>query len=101
SIWLYSEDRTSIVCQQLYVKAENTWYKDIELFKKDFHDYFFSLLLNPVIIANDAETHKATSCFTETYLKPLGIKSMLDVPIVYKGVTIGVICIENLTQREW
>ena len=101
SIWLYSEDRTSIVCQQLYVKAENTWYKDIVLFKKDFHDYFFSLLLNPVIIANDAETHNATSCFTETYLKPLGIKSMLDVPIVYKGETIGVICIENLTQREW
>ena len=101
SIWLYSEDRTSIVCQQLYVKAENSWYKDIELFKKDFHDYFFSLLLNPVIIANDAETHKATSCFTETYLKPLGIKSMLDVPIVYKGETIGVICIENLASRKW
>ena len=101
SIWLYNEDRTSIVCQQLYIKQEDTWHKDIELFKKDFHDYFFSLLLNPVIIADDAETHTATSCFTETYLKPLGIKSMLDVPIIYKGETIGVICIENLTSRKW
>ena len=101
SIWLYNEDRTSIVCQQLYIKQEDTWHKDIELFKKDFHDYFFSLLLNPVIIGDDAETHTATSCFTETYLKPLGIKSMLDVPIIYKGETIGVICIENLTSRKW
>ena len=101
SIWLYNEDRTSIICQQLYIKSENTWYEDIELFKKDFHDYFFALLLNPIIVANDAETHKATSCFTDTYLKPLGIKSMLDVPIIYKGETIGVICIESLTQRNW
>ena len=101
SIWLYSNDRSSIVCQQLYVKKEDTWYQDIELFKKDFQPYFFSLLLNPIIIADDAETHPATSCFTESYLKPLGIKSMLDVPIVYKGETIGVICIESLTLRKW
>ena len=26
---------------------------------------------------------------------------MLDVPITYKGEMIGVICIENLKQRNW
>jgi PAS domain S-box-containing protein len=101
SIWLYNKDRTSIICEQLYIKSENTWYEDIEILKKDFHDYFLALLLNPVIIANDAETHQATSCFTNLYLRPLGIKSMLDVPITYQGETIGVICIESLTKREW
>jgi len=98
SIWLYNEDRTSIICQQLYIKSEDTWYQNIELFKKDYKPYFFALLLNPIIIADDAETHQATSCFTESYLKPLGVKSMLDVPIMYKGETIGVICIESLTS---
>jgi len=101
SIWLYNKDRTSIVCQQLYIKSEDTWYQDIELFKKDFQPYFFALLLNPIIVADDAETHEATSCFTEGYLKPLGIKSMLDVPIIHKGETIGVICIESLIKRKW
>jgi len=101
SVWLYNEDRSSIVCQQLYVKSENSWYQNIELHKKDYLDYFLALLLNPVIVANDAETHQATSCFTESYLKPLGIKSMLDVPIVYKGDTIGVICIESLEPKMW
>lgn len=101
SIWLYNKDRTSIICQQLYIKEEKTWYQNIELFKKDFQEYFFALLVNPIIIADDAETHKATSCFKETYLKPLGIKSMLDVPIFYRGETIGVICIESLTKRKW
>lgn len=101
SIWLYNEDRTSIICKQLYIKNENNWYENIELFKKDFPPYFTALLLNPIIVADNAETHPATACFTENYLKPLGIKSMLDVPIIYKGETIGVICIENFLERKW
>ena len=101
SIWLYNEDKSEIICEQLYVKSESSWYQNTILHKKDFQPYFLALLENPIIIANDAETHQATSCFTETYLKPLGVKSMLDVPIIYKGETIGVICIESLTLREW
>jgi len=101
SIWLYNEDKTSIVCEQLYIKEEDTFYQNIELFKKDFNRYFEHIILNPIIIANDAETHPATKCFAESYLKPLGIKSMLDVPIIYKGNVIGVICIESLSSREW
>jgi len=101
SIWLYNEDKSKIICEQLYIKSENTWYQDIILYKKDFQPYFLALLENPIIVANDAETHQATSCFTEGYLKPLGVKSMLDVPIIYRGEIIGVICIESLTLREW
>jgi PAS domain S-box-containing protein len=59
------------------------------------------LELNPIIIADNAETHIATSCFTEGYLIPLGIKSMLDVPIVYRGDIIGVVCIESKSPRNW
>lgn len=101
SIWLYNNDKTSIICQQLYIKSEDNWYQNIELFKKDFTPYFDHLLIDPIIIANDAETHSATSCFVDSYLKPLGIKSMLDVPIIFRGNVIGVICIENLTSRKW
>jgi PAS domain S-box-containing protein len=101
SIWLYSDDKNSIICQQLYVKSEDSWYSGLELLKEDYFDYFEHLLYDPVIIADDAETHPATSCFTESYLKPLGIKSMLDVPIIFRGNVIGVICIESLTPRKW
>jgi methyl-accepting chemotaxis protein len=101
SIWLYGKDKKSIICEQLYVRSENQFYQNIELFESDFKSYFDALIENPTIVANDAETHASTSCFTETYLKPLGIKSMLDVPILYKNELIGVICIENLTLREW
>ena len=101
SIWLYNSDKSSIMCQQLYIKSEDNWYQNIELFRKDFTQYFDHLLVDPIIIANDAEEHSATKCFTETYLKPLGIKSMLDVPVVHRGKVIGVICIESFDRREW
>jgi len=101
SIWLYNHDETSIICQQLYIKSEDCWFQDVELHKTDFYEYFNSLKLQPIIIAGDAHNHPATSCFSEVYLKPLGINSMLDVPIIYRGQTIGVICIESLTKREW
>lgn len=101
SIWLYNEDKTSIICEQLYIRSEDAWYEDMELHDSDFKPYFDAINENPIIIANDAEKHKATSCFHDTYLKPLGIKSMLDVPIIYKGETIGVICIETNKLRKW
>jgi PAS domain S-box-containing protein len=101
SIWLYGKRKDSITCQQLYINSEKNWYQGFELFEKDCKSYFDTLKTNPIIVANDALNHEATSCFTENYLKPLGINSMLDVPIVYKGETIGVICIESLERREW
>jgi PAS domain S-box-containing protein len=101
SIWLYDENKTSITCEQLYIKATDSWQEDMILRKQDFEPYFRALIDNPIIIANEAELHPATKCFTGSYLKPTGIKSMLDVPIIYKGDIIGVICIENLTKRDW
>ena len=101
SIWLYNEDKSSIICKQLYVKAEDKWYSDIALHKKDYEPYFNALIVDPIIIAKDARTHQSTRCFTESYLIPLGINSMLDVPIYYKGKVIGVICIESFETKEW
>jgi PAS domain S-box-containing protein len=101
SIWLFNSTRDCIILQQLYVTIEEAFYQDSRLYKKDCETYFSALEEDPIIVANDAETHPATSCFLEGYLKPLGVKSMLDVPIWFRGTLIGVICIESLTHREW
>lgn len=101
SIWLYNSDKSSIICQQLYIKSEDNWYQNIELFRKDFTPYFDHLLEDPIIISVNAEEHRATKCFADSYLKPLGIKSMLDVPIIHRGQVIGVICIESFNTKDW
>lgn len=101
SVWLYSDDKSSLKCQQLYVRPDDKFYEGMELKMEDYRPYFIALLTNSVIIADNAETHPSTECFMESYLKPLGIKSMLDIPIFYDGESIGVICIESLTPRVW
>lgn len=102
SVWLYKDEKKeSLICEQLYLRDEDEWVQNIEIFRKDFTEYFDYLINDPVIIADDAEKHEATSCFKDGYLTPLGIKSMLDVPIIFRGGIIGVICIESLTQRKW
>ena len=101
SLWLFSENRDSIICEKLYTKSNYTWVEGIELHKKDFKPYFDRLEKDPIIVASNALTHPSTSCFKDNYLDPLGIKSMLDVPIMYRGNTIGVICIESLVKRHW
>jgi len=101
SIWLYNRKQTGIVCEQLYEKKTGEWTQGDEIFEKDYKPYFLELKRNTVITANDVDLHPATSCFKETYSEPLGIRAMLDVPIIYKGEVIGVICIESHTVREW
>jgi PAS domain S-box-containing protein len=101
SIWLYNKNKSAIICQQLYIEAENEWYSDMELMRRDAIEYFNNLEITPIIVANNAETHLATSCLKNKYLIPLGVKSMLDIPIIYKGSVIGVLCIESKTFRKW
>lgn len=101
SIWLYDKDKTCIEMQQLYSVADDTYSSGFSLYRKDYEEYFSSMEKDPVIIADGAETHEATACLLESYLKPLGIKSMLDVPIWHRGKVIGVICMESLKPRRW
>lgn len=101
SIWLYNKNKSAIICEQLYIQSEKEWYSDLELMRRDAIEYFNNLEITPIIVANNAETHIATSCLKNKYLIPLGVKSMLDIPIIHKGTVIGVLCIESKTLRKW
>jgi PAS domain S-box-containing protein len=100
-IWLYNDQTKSIELDMLYKLSDNDWSTGGSLEYSDYLSYFNELLTNPVIVADDAETNLATECLHESYLKPLGIKSLIDVPILFRGETIGVICIESYTKRNW
>ncbi len=101
SIWLYGEGNTSIICQNLY-QAQKHNSEPTTLYEKDFPIYFQSVRDLSYIAANDAHTHPATAEFSTVYLTPLGINTMLDVPIVVNGITIGVVCVEGYAKNhEW
>jgi PAS domain S-box-containing protein len=101
SVWIYGSTRDKIICQTLYTKDNDSYSSGLELLQAKFPEYFNALEDDQIIIADSAETHHATRCFLEEYLIPIGIKSMLDVPIWHRDKVIGVLCIENKSERIW
>jgi GAF domain-containing protein len=100
SIWMYAGDRASIKCVNLFEKKTASHHQGAELVKTDFPAYFAAMDTDRAIDAHDAHHDSRTCEFSESYLTPNGITSMLDAPIFYEGGTIGVICIEHVGQRR-
>ena len=102
SAWFLNPRRTKITCADLYEKSKRKHTSGVELFAKDFGPYFDALSLERTIAAHDAHKDPRTACFSESYLGPLGIASMLDVPIWAQGKMVGVICHEHVGRpRRW
>ena len=67
-----------------------------------FPRYFAALREETHIVAHDAAADPRTSEFTGTYLRPLGITAMIDVPIWALGELAGVLCLEHVGgPRTW
>jgi len=101
-IWMYAQKKAAIRCVASYSVNRTDFVADAELLQTQFPIYFEALDTERVIAAHDAHTNPYTSEFTETYLKPLGISSMLDAPIRWEGAMIGVVCCEHTgPARNW
>jgi hypothetical protein len=102
SIWLCDERKTKISCADLFEASGAKHSSGTELFAKDFAPYFRALETERTIAAHDAHTDPRTSCFSVSYLKPLGINSLLDVPFWHDKRMLGVICHEHVgPKRNW
>lgn len=102
SIWYYDTEREAIVCEELYERDGEKHSSGLTLFQKDFPGYFAYLREERVLAANDAHTDDATREFSQVYLTPLGINSMLDAPIRFEGKLWGVVCHEHIgPHRAW
>ncbi|OQW33138.1 MAG: hypothetical protein A4E19_07305 [Nitrospira sp. SG-bin1] len=102
SIWFFTADRSAIRCVDLYQLAAQAHSQGMALTATDYPKYFQELDLERIVAADDAQADPRTAEFTEGYLAPLGIASMLDVPIRSEGKMIGVICHEHVgPTRRW
>ena len=102
-IWLFNPDHSEIRCSSLYVKSRASFEKEGTVIRaRDFPRYFAALEESRVVAASDARRDPRTAEFTEPYLKPLGITSMMDAPIRLHGTLVGVVCHEHTgAPREW
>lgn len=101
SVWKYDVKLQEIVCLKLFDQTSGQFSEGFKLSEKDFPKYFKELREERIIDAEDAINDIRTSEFSETYLKPLGILSMLDTPIFLDGDLFGVICLESIERKSW
>ncbi len=109
SIWLLRKrsflgerDTTALELHDLYDAISGLHESDRRLVMEDYPTYFHGLYTLDVIAATDAATNEYTREFAETYLRPLGIGAMLDVPMRSGQTLVGVICAEHTgSSRAW
>ncbi len=102
SVWFLADDRGKLVCADLFERTKATHVSGAQLFAEDFAPYFEALAHERTIAAEDANTDPRTRCFSASYLTPLGIGALLDVPVWTKGKMVGVICCEHVGgRRPW
>jgi diguanylate cyclase (GGDEF)-like protein/PAS domain S-box-containing protein len=102
SVWRYNQNRTAIQCMDLYELEADRHTAGMEL-AAAVNPVYFSALAEVDVIASEDAQHDARTCeFAEHYLRPMGITSMLDVPIHLGGTGVGVLCHEHIgPQRQW
>lgn len=102
SVWLYGKEKASINCVDLFELTANRHSQGTELMAADYLAYFRALEEDQIIAAHNAYMDPRTAELSDSYLKPLGITTMLDAPIRLGGETIGVLCLERVaTPRPW
>jgi PAS domain S-box-containing protein len=101
-VWEFSGERTRLRCVEQFDRAQADAPRGGDLAVLDYPVYFRALELDRVIAAEDARRDPQTGEFLSSYLRPLGITSMIDAPVRLEGLAIGVLCCESRGPlRPW
>jgi diguanylate cyclase (GGDEF)-like protein/PAS domain S-box-containing protein len=102
SVWKFNDDRSGLECMDLFKATPREHSAGVVLRAADTPAYFRALAEERTIAAHEARSDPRTSEFTDAYLVPNGITSMLDAPIFVSGKLFGVVCNEHVgSARDW
>ena len=100
SYWKFEDEK--LKCINLYDKDAKAHLTHIDIDQRDLPIYFQALSDGIAIVADDVMTNQYTQELKESYLIPLGITDMLDLPIRENGKVTGVLCCEHRdAPRVW
>lgn len=103
--WSLQQEHTILVCESMYLLERGSIdasLKGTRVEAGSCPHYFRALATKEPIVANRVDTCPETRELMDGYLRPLGITSMLDVPVWLNGRLIGVLCEEHVGEpREW
>jgi PAS domain S-box-containing protein len=101
-VWLFDKSHQYLVCANLFSLGGNSHVGGISIPVARCPRYIAAISSEQRVVVNDVMNDAVTQELVNSYLKPLGIASMLDVPIVSAGRPIGVLCHEHVGNiRYW
>src|SRR5690606_25948519 len=101
-VWMFDRDMNNLECMDLFAAETAQHMVPPKIPVSAFPRYMAAISTDQLVAATDACNDPLTAELAETYLRPLGIASMLDSPIVLGGKTIGVLCLEHVgSMRYW
>lgn len=102
SIWMFNDQGRVMHCIDLFDSKTLEHTQGQSLQRVQHERYFNAMFAHSIISAPDAQNDAVTSSFSESYLKPLGITSMLDAVIAGGSGIVGVVCFEHQGEiRRW
>ncbi len=102
SVWFFNKEKTVLTCADMYILGANVHENGLKLMAQKYPNYINALKNSHNLTTEDAQTHTDTAEFKDSYLKPNGIISMMDVPIWLQGEMVGVLCHEQTeNMREY
>ena len=102
SVWFFDNSETELHCLDLYEISQEKHSSGMVLFETDFKREFEYLKSSKFIDADDALRDDRTTNYSESYLIPNNITSMLDAVIRISGNNLGVICFEHVNNlHSW
>ena len=101
-VWFFKNDKTLIQCLDIYILHEDRHGLELTFKTEDYPKYLEALKKSHNITARNAQKHPVTSEFSDSYLKPNRILSVMNVPIWLQGEMIGILAHEQTRNlREW
>jgi signal transduction histidine kinase len=101
-VWLLDEEGRRLSILHLHDQAGPQAYEGTVLAVADYPAYFAAFAEGRALRIDDAASDPRAVEIHDTYLKPLGIGALLDVPILRDGRSVGVVCHEHRgPARVW
>ncbi len=95
-LWWLATDPVRLECATNYDRGHERHSVAAPLLADEYPRYFQALRSGDAVVAEFAQSDPRTREFTDTYLVPIGISSMLDVPVFAGGQLVGVLCLEHV-----
>ncbi|HRD39092.1 MAG TPA: histidine kinase dimerization/phosphoacceptor domain -containing protein [Bacteroidia bacterium] len=100
SVWLFNPDKTAIISAGEYDLRSRAFKKNSVLTQAEHPHYFEAINHNKILLVPNTYKHVSTEEFTDDYLKPNDIISLMDIPLRIEGELIGVMCFEKTGKTE-